>query len=290
MRLIGNTSENKAVDRRRIIANNPMLINCLRNDEDKAIFFAATKKQVHEMSDSELVEKSNMLVKVIVSDVGLKQATEHEVIRFTEIIKKYYSGVSLQEIKIAFEMASVGRLDDYLPLDRNGQPDKNHYQSFSIDYISKILNAYLKRRNETEDKIYTALPNGDIRITSEMKEFYNRERKKTIITSFLSYKYRGKLPDNVNSSLIYAEIDRLGMAEPIQVTEADKKEAVARLLRKAHTGLINEFVAQCIRYQQTSHYDVNPEAGLIAEEKALIKSFEIMAKEEIQITDYITLK
>ena len=90
--------------------------------------------------------------------------------------------------------------------------------------------------------------------------------------------------------MIYAEIERLGLAEPIQVTEADKKEAVARLLRKTHTGVIKEFVAECIRHLQTKHSDVIAESGLIAKEKALIKSFEAMAKEEIQITDYITLK
>ena len=114
--------------------------------------------------------------------------------------------------------------------------------------------------------------------------------KRAVIVSFLAYKYRGKLPDNVNSFLIYAEIERLGLAEPIQVTEDDKKEAVARLLRKAHTGVIKEFVAECIRHLQTKHSDVISEAGLIAKEKALIKSFEVMVKKEIQITDYITLK
>lgn len=279
----------RAIDVRSQMITVPEVIQALTPIE-RRMFEASIKTPVADFSDEELTHKVGLIAKYIARDAGIKSVDDYEIARFMTVLKLYYSLFSLQEIRMAFEFAMTGELDEFLPRDKDGNPDKNHYQTFNIEYITKILNAYKKRRRETEHKAYTALPQPKSQISPETRAYYRREMKRTVIVSFLAYKYRGKLPDNVNSFLIYAEIDRLGLAEPIQVTEADKKEAVARLLRKAHTGVIKEFVAECIRHLQTKHSDVISETGLIAKEKALIKSFEIMAKEEIQITDYITLK
>lgn len=279
----------RAIDVRSQMITVPEVIQALTPIE-RRMFEASIKTPVADFSDEELTHKVGLIAKYIARDAGIKSVDDYEIARFMTVIKLYYSLFSLQEIRMAFEFAMTGELDEFLPRDKDRNPDKNHYQTFNIEYITKILNAYKKRRQETEYKAYTALPQPKSQISPETKAYYRREMKRTVIVSFLAYKYRGKLPDNVNSFLIYAEIERLGLAEPIQVTEADKKEAVARLLRKAHTGVVKEFVAECIRHLQTKHSDVISEAGLIAKEKALIKSFEIMAKEEIQITDYITLK
>lgn len=286
---ISNTGIRRAIDVRSQLMQIPEVIKSL-SYVDRQILKASTNIPIKEMPDEEFTTKVAALSRYILMDAGLRNASDYELTRFAAILRMYYSMFSLQDIRMAFELAMTGELDDFLPTDKNGKPDKNHYQSFNVEYISKILNAYKKRRGETEHKAYTALPQPKSQISPEKKAYYRWEMKRTVIVSFLAYKYRGKLPDNVNSFLIYAEIERLGLAEPIQVTEADKQEAVARLLRKAHTGVIKEFVAECIRHLQTKHSDVIAEAGLIAKEKALIKSFEAMANEEIQITDYIRLK
>ena len=279
----------RAIDVRSQLLQIPEVMQTLLPIE-RQMLEASTKPPIQEIPDEELTRKIAALSKYIAMDAGIKNVGDYALTRFVTVLKLYYPLFSLQEIRMAFELAMTGELDEFLPRDKDGNPDKNHYQSFNVEYISKILNAYKKRRRETEHKAYTALPQPKNQISPETRAYYRREMKRTVIVSFLAYKYRGKLPDNVNSFLIYAEIERLGLAEPIQVTEADKKEAVARLLRKAHTGVIKEFVAECIRHLQTKHSDVIAEAGLIAKEKALIKTFELMAKEEIQITDYITLK
>lgn len=278
----------RAIDVRSQMITVPEVIQNLTPIE-RRMFEASIKTPVADFSDKELTHKVGLIAKYIARDAGIKSVDDYEIARFMTVLKLYYSLFSLQEIRMAFEFAMTGELEEFLPRDKDGNPDKNHYQTFNIEYITKILNAYKKRRRETEYKAYTALPQPKNQISPETKAYYTREMKRTVIVSFLVYKYRGKLPDNVNLFLIYAEIERLGLAEPIQVTEVDKKEAVVRLLRKAHTGVIKEFVAECIRHLQTKHSDVIEEAELIAKEKALIKSFEIMAKEEIQITDYIRL-
>lgn len=279
----------RAIDVRRQMITVPEVIQALTPIE-RRIFEASIKTPVADFSDEELTHKVGLIAKYIARDAGIKSVDDYEIARFMTVLKLYYSLFSLREIRMAFEFAMTGELDEFLPRDKDGNPDKNHYQTFNIEYITKILNAYKKRRREAVHKAYTALPQPKKQISPETKAYYMREMKRKVILSFLYYKYRGKLPDDINSFLIYNEINILGLAEPIQVTEADKKEAVVRLLRKAHTGVIKEFVAECIRRLQTKHSDVISEARLIAKEKALIKSFEIMVKEEIQITDYITLK
>lgn len=74
---------------------------------------------------------------------------------------------------------------------------------------------------------------------------------------------------------------------PISVSEEDKQEAMNRLLKKASDGLIRDFIATCIRQQQTRHADVISEAYLVAKERALISTFAALEREEMQITNYV---
>lgn len=279
----------RAIDVRSQMITVPEVVQALTPIE-RRIFEASIKTPVADIQDEELAPKVGLMAKYIAKDAGIKNVDDYEVARFLTVLKSYYSSFSLQEIMLAFELAIIGKLDEFMPIDKHGNPDKNHYQTFNTGYISKILNAYKKFRSEIECKAYIALPEPQNITGQKTKDYYRREMKRTVIDSFLAYKYRGALPDDLTPFLIYDEIDRLGLAEPIQVTEVDKKEAVARLLKKANAGLIKEFVAACIRHLKTEHHEVIAEAGLIAKEKALIKSFEVMAKEEIQITDYIRLK
>lgn len=278
----------RAIDVRCQIINVPEVINALTPIE-RRMFEASIKTPVADISEEELTYKVGLIAKYITRDAGIKKVDDYDIARFMNVLKSYYSLLSLQEIRMAFELAMTGGLDEYLPRDKDGNPDKNHYQTFNIEYITKILNAYKKCRRETEYKAYTALPRQTNNISEETKAHYKRAWKKTFMNSFLRYKYRGELPDNVNFFLLYSEIKKVGLAEPINVTEADRKEAVSRMLKKTHTGVIKEFIAECIRRQQTNNSDVISEAGLIAMEKALVRSFDEIIKEEIQITDYITL-
>lgn len=275
-----------AIDVRRGMLYHSDVVNALSMIE-RAALEASVKTQIANMSDEDLLVKATTLSKYIAKDVGIRGVDDYQLSRFVNLLKTYYSMLSMQEVRLAFEMSIAGELDEYLPLDKNGNPDKSHYQTFNAEYISKILNAYKKRRQNIEHKAYTALPKMDMTASVATKDYYLREIKKMVIHSYFSYKYRGNIPDNSNLYIMYSELDKIGLAEPINVTEADKKEAVARLLKKSHTGILKEFIAECIRRQQTKHTDVISEAGLIAKEKALLKSFDRMVRDEVQIQDYI---
>ena len=219
-------------------------------------------------------------------DIGIKDISEAQRRRFVEIAIENYGWLSALDFANAFEFAATSTLDDYFPKNANGTPKKEHYQNFSTDYVCRVMDAYIRYRGLLEDKLYKLkLPDARYALESKVK------RIPFVLFAYLAYKYRNddtfirRYPVT-----LYEKLYKVGLVEPVEVTMVDKEEAVKRLINKSHTGIIKEFVAECIRHQQAKHQDVIAEAGLIAKEKALIKSFEVMAKEEIQITDYITLK
>ena len=275
----------RAVDFRRKMLQVPEVIASL-SPVDKMIFKAGAKRSISEISDRELADSIGMLSKYISRDTGIRNIDEYDVTRFMDMLQRYYSSLSLDEVKLAFEFAMTGELDPYLPKDKNGMPDKNHYQIFSAEYYTKILNAFLKRKNDADGKAYKALPQGRKEVSQAEKDYYNMYRKNNLYFAYLEYKYLGKV-EIVNEFIIYQHLQSLGLAEPIRITDADQKGAVARLLKKSQVGLINRFVAQAISGMKEKHSDVPAEAMLIAKQRAISESFESMVEEEIQLYDYI---
>lgn len=284
---ITSSLQNKSLDVRREMANIPQVMQAL-SPVEKAMFLASTKTPISEIEQEILVEQTGNLAKFISRDAGIKQIDEYDAARFMDIIQKYYSSLSLAEIKLAFEFSMTGELDDYLPKDKNGNPDKNHYQAFSVEYVTKIINAYRKRKRDTEHKAYTAIPQKQKQLTPGEIEYYNRWARNTLIQTYLEYKYLGRInSETLNEFILYRELEAIGMAEPVIVTEADKRNAVSRLLKKSQMGLINSFVADCIRRLQTRHSDVAGEAFMIAKKRAVIQSLDSIIKDEIQLIDLL---
>ena len=58
--------------------------------------------------------------------------TDEEIRLFVEYIAEHFYRYSLLEIDNAFNLATAGKLDE----------SAEHYQSFSVVYISKIINSY----------------------------------------------------------------------------------------------------------------------------------------------------
>ena len=131
---------------------------------EKYIFVASTKKQVAEIDDETLIAKTGQMFRFIAMDVGFIISTENRddwtciCTRLLDLLKRYYSQLTLSEVKLAFELLITGELDDYLPKDRDGNAERKHYQQFNADYFAKVLNAYCRKQNQVTGKAYTALP------------------------------------------------------------------------------------------------------------------------------------
>ena len=253
------------------------------NPIDRDIWVASTKKPIADYSPEELTNHVGKLSAMIAKDAGIKQIDTYSATRFVDILRKYYYTLSLSEIKTAFELGMTGQLDEYLPKDKNGHPDRHHYQSFSIDYVTKILNAYKRKFSDVETKVYTSLPAPEKVVTEQEKQFYINHFRETLRKTYIVYKYKGIIEERMNDLLVYDALERMGYAEPIKVTPVDMKCAVSRLTNKQHKGVLNDFIGSCIRSMGVKHDSVPHEALILARKRAIRETFDYMIKNEINI-------
>jgi hypothetical protein len=137
--------------------------------------------------------KVKILTVGICRDYAIRGVTDLETFRFLDILRKYYSGFTLDEIRTAFELALIGGLDEFLPKDRNGNPDKNSYQLFSLDFITKILSAYKKYKGIIWGKVYKCSEKEETPPTEEQIEEIQKDFHNTLQEQFNEYGETGIL-------------------------------------------------------------------------------------------------
>lgn len=282
----------KAIEVRRAMVELPEVAKSLSGVE-KYIFAASTKTQIAEIDDGTLVAKTGQMFRFIAMDVGYIIPTNSEdwayiCTRLLDILKKYYSQMTLADIKLAFELATTGELDDYLPKDNQGNPDKKHYQQFNADYFAKILNAYRRKQNGVIHKAYKAVPEPKKELTPEEKQYYHNQSVARCREVFLQYKYTGRFVLGVTGGmLIYDWLRKLGFANEVAGTEDDRKQALARYMQRVARGFVNKYEAFHVQRKGTDAPELDFTAYEIARDKEIKRTFDRMIAEEIQIDNYL---
>lgn len=280
-----------AVMVRREMVRIPAVMSALEPVE-KAVFLASTAKTIAEYNAADLSTELAIALKWIWKDVGYRSPDESDrqylVIRTAEILKRYYSGLSLKDFRMAFEMSITGELDDFLPRGRDGQADRNHYQQFNADYVCKILNAYKGRRGAILKKAYDAKPEAEQPRDPEMEKEYREATKRDCIEAFEYYRIYGYLPDMspIGEMLCYNLLASVGLAPEVNVTIEEQKAILQHAINEyARNGMVGD-----MRRLQQAGPDA-PElqhgAFVYARRKALAATFRRMVEQEINITDYI---
>lgn len=286
------TPGTKAIDIRRQMLQLPEVAKSLSGVE-KYIFAASTKMQIADIDDGTLIAKTGQMFRFIAMDVGYIIPTNPEdwayiCTRLLDILKKYYSQMTLADIKLAFELATTGELDDYLPKDSQGNPDKKHYQQFNADYFAKILNAYRRKQNGVIHKAYKALPEPKKELTPQQIRQFEIQRQWRNRYIFLCYKYTGKLILGLNDDMfLYEWLQKCGLADDVQVKEDDRKEAFARYMQRVARGMINQYTAFQVRREGTESPEIDFTAFEVARKKEIIKAFDRMIAEEMQVDNYM---
>lgn len=281
----------KAIEIRRKMVQIPEVAKAL-NTVEKYIFAASTKIQISEIDDKTLVDKLANMLKYIAMDIGFiipQDIEDWQYIqaRILDILKRYYSNLTLAEVKLAFELAMTGELDNYLPRDSQGNPDKKHYQQFNFDFFAKILNAYKALQREVIYKAYNVLPSPDIGLHTENHDAkrYRQNRNRHI---FLEYKYTGRLILSVTDDLfVYEWLKKCGLADDIQVKESERKEAFSRYMQRVANGLENKYTAYTVRRQGIKSPEIEFTAFEIARKREIKKAFDRMIAEEMQVDNYL---
>lgn len=282
----------KAIEIRRQMVQLPDIAKALTPVE-KYIFAASTKTQISEMDDGVLVSKTAQMFRFIAMDVGyIIPQNENDwayiQTRLVDILKRYYSNLTLADIKLAFELATTGELDEYLPKDKQGNPDKNHYQQFNADYFAKILKAYKQKQTDVIDKAYKAIPEKNNEISPEQIRQFEIQRQWRNRYIFLCYKYTGKLILGLTDDMfLYEWLQKCGLADDVQVKEDDRKEAFARYMQRVARGMINQYTAFQVRRKGTESPEIDFTAFEVARKKEIIKAFDRMISEEMQVDNYM---
>lgn len=282
----------KAIEVRRRMVQLPEVAKAL-NPVEKYVFAASTKTPIAEIDDAKLVENLSLLFKRIAMDVGYiipQNENDWNYIqsRLLDILKRYHSDMTLADIKIAFELATTGELDEFLPKDKHGNPDKNHYQQFNADYLSKILNAYRRKQNGVIHKAYKALPEPKKELTPEEKRYYHNQVVARCREVFLQYKYTGRFVLGVTDGmLIYDWLRKLGFANEIAGTEDDRKQALARYMQRVARGFVNKYEAFHVQRKGTDAPELDFTAYEIARDKEIKRTFDRMIADELQIDNYL---
>ena len=196
--------------------------------------------------------------------------------------------MTLADIKLAFELATTGELDDYLPKDSQGNPDKKHYQQFNADYFAKILNAYRRKQNGVIHKAYKALPEPKKELTPEEKRYYHNQTVARCREVFLQYKYTGRFVLGITDGmLIYDWLRKLGFANDVAGTEDDRKQAFARYMQRVARGFVSKYEAYHVQRKGTDAPELDFTAYEIARDKEIARTFDRMIADELQIDNYL---
>ena len=253
------------------------------------VLTASTKLQISEMDDQAIVDNCAQILHFVAKDVGYiipSNVAEwsYTQTRLVDILKRYYSYLTLADVKLAFELATIGELDEYLPQDAHGNPDRKHYQQFNADYLSKILNAYRRKQNDVLSKAFAVLPKNQTDITPEKKIYYRKQREARNRHLYLKYKYTGELSSDFSDEMfLYGWLLKIGFAEKVKATESDRRQAFAQYMHRASKGMINQYTAINVRRKGIESPEIDYMAFEIARKKEIIKAFDRMVSDEVQI-------
>lgn len=288
--LTTKNNRTKAIEIRRRMAEVPELMAGLSKIETY-IFSASTKLQINELTDDILVKKSAQLFRFIAIDVGYTIPSQNDwsyiCTRLLDVLKRYFSNLTLSEIKLAFELTLTGGLDEYLPRDSRGEPDKKHYQQFNVDYFSKILNAYIKKRGEVIEKVYKSLPAPEIQV--EEKEKYHQLSFNRLLNVFLRYKYKGTFRLGlVDGMFFYNILKKASIIDEIKEQDEDRRKALSIYMQRVAKGFTNRYEAYRVQQKGVYSPELDFTAFEIARDKEIQRAFYFIVSNEIQMTDLLT--
>lgn len=230
-----------------------------------------------EEKDYGLVKEVQILVSGIAKDYGIKKVERSEAFRFYDILKKYYSNLTLDEVRTAFELALIGELDKYLPKDKNGDPDKNSYQNFSVEFFTKILKAYNQFKGTVWSRIYSISSKELGNNIEKDLEKIEKEFRSTVKEFYENYLQTGRievvLPIYVSDYLI-----KKGLAEKKELEEIHFKKA--KLLID-----LNKNVNPFDKIGANLEARLNTEARTILAKEIIKESFDKLKNEGIR-NDY----
>lgn len=257
-----------------------------------AIIRAAANPEIGGMSPEVVGSELRKKLPMLAMDVGCKIVPgaewDYKVMRITEVLQTKYPRLALPEIRVAFDMLLAWELDDFLPRSSSGQPDRGHYQQFSLEYICKVLNAYNRKRGRVLSKALDLLPAKFPAPEGKPERAYPEKTYRECIEAFLWYKYHGRMPSlsSIMRGVFYDILSRAGLADEFEVTAEIQRAIFQRAMNEyARAGEVGDL--ERLRKKGETAAELQARAAIAARDRELERTFAWMVENEVQITDYI---
>lgn len=277
----------KAVDRRREILPQVRSSIC---EKDLAIFEASTHRLISEMSEQELTEKCAKLFRGVAMDVGYtipdRDTWAYQQTRLLDLLRRYYGHLALAEVRVAFEMATMGELNAYLPKDANGYPDNKHYGQFSAAFFGKILTAYQQRQQVAIASAEKAMPKETL-WSAERQAQAERDLRQRCREIFDNYRKTGELELGLAGGvIIYEWLKHIGRVGNLVETEDDRKRALEVYTRNV-TRRTEPYEALAVLECGYKSKVLDLDSIKIAEERMIKEAFDKMCAENVNIEELL---
>lgn len=258
--------------------------------EDRRIYAAACGREMKDYNASELAMRLADVFRLVSVDIGYNIPAAGEwkftVVRLTEILATYYGEMSVEDVKMAFELSVLGRLDDWLPRDAQGNADRKHYQKFNAEYVAKIMNAYRQRRRSAVGAVKRYLPRP--RDGKKDERDYSAEARKQYREIYLRYKYTGDMVlSRTQVFILYNFLNSVGLADDLAPSLMDRRKAMSLYMMRASKGLENRYRAEFVRCEGVGSKELDSTAYEVARANEIIATFDRMIIDEIQIDRYL---
>lgn len=259
---------------------------------DQLIFAESTRKLISEEDVPENKIKHLGIIFIgVCLDFGLNAPSERDVktvfASVFDVVELYFDDLSFAEVKLAWRLLAVGELDNYLPKDRYGNPDKNHYGSLNVDYVTKVLKAYRKRKADMMAKTTALLPDKP-KATPEQERAFLNVQANNFIFAIMKYKYSGRFKvesDRLISESTFKYMERLGYDMDTIPTYEDKKLALAQFKGRPINSFAQVFEKECLATVGIEHEAVYFRALMIAKKRLLFRYWDEILREEDSIKD-----
>lgn len=212
-------------------------------------------------------------VRFAMLDLGIKAGDSEEqayrLARLAEILKRYYGILTIDDFRQAFEMLAIGELDRFLPK-RDGVADRSHYGVFNVEFVSKVLNAYVRQRDIVLTTAERLRPKEVTRDT-EAREGVRR----AMWLDYLFYKYRGYMPPMTNATIVvyYMIFARLGWVDASLAELSPEEQEAVILSAAASIGGGKSFEDDKMRWKR----------------REIERAFRDLAEDEVQLNKYLGL-
>ena len=166
--------------------------------------------EIQKMDRKEVAKKVGSSLTFIARDLGIRETlTGYDKARFINYIVKYYKFLTLNDIKLMFELFVVGKLEGV----------KDHYGRWSADFYISVVKAYITLQGKERMKHQLALPAPEV--TEDQKKKITGAFEQTMIRDFERLENSGRIRKTMFNMTVYEYWAAKGLIPEAEITQRD---------------------------------------------------------------------